>query len=65
MYGLNDQIQYDRERIEKMEKAIKLVLALDGQPEVNRGYWKGTRLATWVVRLDPKAREQLENALKS
>jgi len=65
MYGLNDQIQYDRERIEKMEKAIKLVLALDGQPEVNRGYWKGKRLATWVVRLDPKAREQLENALKS
>lgn len=47
-------------------KAVKLVLALDGQPEV---YPSGTYNLndipiSWVVRLDPKAREQLEGAVK-
>jgi hypothetical protein len=55
----------DRARIEKLEKAVKLVLALDGQKEVAPGRHLGFDCPLpWVVRLDPKAREQLENALK-
>jgi hypothetical protein len=47
-------------------KAVKLVLALDGQDEV---YPSGTYNLndiplSWVVRLDPKAKEQLQNAVK-
>jgi len=47
-------------------KAVKLVLALDGQDEV---YPLGTYNLnaiplSWVVRLDPKAKEQLQNAVK-
>lgn len=42
-------------------KAVKLVLALDGQPEVFPEF--GTFIP-WVVRLDPKAKEQLQNAVK-
>lgn len=60
---VNAQISYDKERIEKLERAVKLILALDGQPEVYPP--RDISLKTWVVRLDPKAQEQLQEALQA
>ena len=53
--------------VDNLVKAVKLVLALDGQDET---YPFGTYNLSaiplsWVVRLDPKAREQLEGAVKA
>jgi len=47
--------------VDDLLRAVKLVLALDGQPEVFPEF--GTFIP-WVVRLDPKAKEQLQNAVK-
>jgi hypothetical protein len=53
------------ERIEKLERAVNLILALDGQKEVAPGRHLGVDCPIpWVVRLDPMARKQLEDALK-
>lgn len=46
-------------------KAVKLVLALDGQPGIYpQDPTRTIYTLDWVVRLDPKAREQLEGAVK-
>lgn len=42
-------------------KAVKLVLTLDGLPVVYPSDMPGV---SWVIRLDPKAKEQLQNAVK-
>lgn len=63
MYGLIDGvIEPQRKHIAKLIRAINLILALDGQPEVYPP--RDISLKTWVVRLDPKVREQLEDALQ-
>ena len=49
--------------VDDLVKAVNLVLALDGMPEVYPP--RDISLKTWVVRLDPKAREQLESAVKT
>lgn len=49
-----------------LARAIQLILALDGQPPVKNemGDAGVSVVEEFLVRLDPKAREQLEKALK-
>ncbi len=52
-------------KVKKLENAVRLVLSLDGLPEVAPGRHLGVDCPVpWVIRLDPKARAQLEDALK-
>jgi hypothetical protein len=49
--------------VDNLVKAVKLVLALNQMPPVKTCMEAGG--AEYIVRLDPKAREQLENAVKT
>jgi hypothetical protein len=51
--------------VENLVKAVNLVLALDGEPTVYACSNPNNSDPGWVVRLDPKAREQLESAVKT
>jgi len=55
--------------VDGLVKAVNLVLALDGQPPVFLDSSPADKefpaMTQWVVRLDPKAREQLESAVKT